>query len=180
MFPDHSKRDKAENIIQSAKNRSLTRTNLIQKRPAACRKKQPNEWKKKNKKQKKKNNKQTNNSALSTLNLTNWQLSLMFFFSKSENKTRVALYPGVSFTDSSRANPARPTGKGDIKNVKHSLKNQYKQNRFVKNLSDTPPTDHNKTLFSNLLEIRSHVNLIRSASISPQASYDTRSSQRNL
>ena len=45
MFPDQAKIDKAEKIIQSAKNRSLTRTNLSQKRLAASRKKQPNEKK---------------------------------------------------------------------------------------------------------------------------------------
>ena len=42
--------------------------------------------------------------------------TLINVFSKSENKTRAALYPGVSLTDSSRANPARRvvTGKSDI------------------------------------------------------------------
>ena len=45
MFPDQAKIDKAEKIIQSPKNRSLTRTNLSQKRLAASRKKQPNEKK---------------------------------------------------------------------------------------------------------------------------------------
>ena len=111
MFPDQAKRDKAEKIIQSAKNRSRTRTNLSQKRPAARRKKQS--IKKNNNNNKKiKINK---NWTQSTLNLTNWQLSLMFF-SESENKTRVVLYPGVSLTDSSHANPARRlvTGKSDI------------------------------------------------------------------
>ena len=43
MFPDQSKREKAENRIQSATNRSLARTSLSQKRPAANRKKQPKE-----------------------------------------------------------------------------------------------------------------------------------------
>ncbi|KAK2547375.1 hypothetical protein P5673_032674 [Acropora cervicornis] len=42
-FPDQSKREKAEKIIQSATNRSLIRTSLSQKRPAANRKKQPKE-----------------------------------------------------------------------------------------------------------------------------------------
>jgi len=43
MFPDQTEREKAEKRIQSATNRSMTRTNLSQKRPAASRKKQPKE-----------------------------------------------------------------------------------------------------------------------------------------
>ena len=43
IFPDQSEREKAEKRIQSGTNRSLTRKNLSQKRPAASRKKEPKE-----------------------------------------------------------------------------------------------------------------------------------------
>ena len=75
------------------------------------------------KKKKKAKKKKKNSKQLSTIDAKlNEVTTLINVFSKSENKTRVALYPGASFTDSSRANPARPlvTGKSDIKKVKHS------------------------------------------------------------
>ena len=43
MFPDQTKREKAEKRIQSATNRSLTRMNLSQTRPTENRKKKPKE-----------------------------------------------------------------------------------------------------------------------------------------
>ena len=43
MFPYQSKREEAEKKIQSATNRSLTRTNLGQKRPTASLKRKPKE-----------------------------------------------------------------------------------------------------------------------------------------
>ena len=137
MFPDQSKREKEEKRIQSATNRSLTRTNLSQKRPAASRKKQPKE----------KNELSTIKAKLNELT------TLMNVFSKSENKTRVAFYPRVSFTDSSRTNPARPFSHSKKRRQKRkALKNQYKQNndRYIKNLSDTALTDHDKTLLTRL------------------------------
>ena len=155
MFPDQSKREKAEKRIQSATNRSLTRTNLSQKRPAASRKKQPKE----------KNELSTIKAKLNELT------TLMNVFSKSENKTRVAFYPRVSFTDSSRANPARPFSHSKKRRQKRkALKNKYKQNndRYIKNLSDTALTDHDITLLSKGLKFiptppkpDSHKSLIR-------------------
>ena len=135
MFPDQTKREKAEKRIQSATNRSLTRTNLSQKRPAANRKKQPKE----------KNELSTIKAKLNELT------TLMNVFSKSENKTRVAFYPRVSSTDSCRANPARPASHSKKRRQKRkALKNQYKQNndRYIMNLSDTTLTDQDKTLLS--------------------------------
>ena len=79
----------------------------------------------------------------------------MNVFSKSENKTRVAFYPRISFTDSSRANPAPPFSHSKKRRPKRkALKNQYKQNndRYIKNLSDTALTDHDKTLLSKGLK----------------------------
>ena len=106
MFPDQTKREKAEKRIQSATNRSLTRTNLSQKRPAASRKKQPKE----------KNELSTMKARLNELT------TLMNVFSKSENKTRVA-FAHVSLL----LTPAAPalryplaTVKSDDKNAKHS------------------------------------------------------------
>ena len=139
MFPHQSKREKAEKRIQSATNRSLTRTNLSQKRPAASRKKQPKE----------KNELSTIKAKLNELT------TLMNVFSKSENKTRVAFYPRVSFTDSSRAIPARPFSHSKKRRQKRkALKNQYKHNndRYLKNLSDTALTDHDITLLSKGLK----------------------------
>ena len=74
---------------------------------------------------------------------------------KSENETKVALYPRVSFTDSSRANPVRSLSHSKKRRQKRKAhKNQYKQNndRFIKNLPDTPLTDHDKTLLSKGLK----------------------------
>ena len=139
MFPDQTKREKAEKRIQLATNRSLTRTNLSQKRPAASRKKQPKE----------KNELSTIKAKLNELT------TLMNVFSKSENKTRVAFYPRVSSTDSCRANPARPASHSKKRRQKRkALKNQYKQNndRYIMNLSDTTLTDQDKTLLSKGLK----------------------------
>ncbi|XP_067045490.1 uncharacterized protein [Acropora muricata] len=139
MFPDQTKREKAEKRIQSARNRSLTRTNLNQKRPAASRKKQPKE----------KNELSTIKAKLNELT------TLMNVFSKSENKTRVAFYPRVSSTDSCRANPARPASHSKKRRQKRkALINQYKQNndRYIMNLSDTTLTDQDKTLLSKGLK----------------------------
>ena len=125
--------------IQSATNRAMTRTNLSQKRPAPSRKKQ------------RKEKKELSNIKDKLNELT----TLMNVFSKSESKTRVALYPRVSFTDFSRASPARTVSHSKKRRQKRkALKNQYKQNndRFIKNLSDTPLTDHDKTLLSKGLK----------------------------
>ena len=56
-----------------------------------------------------KKNNNNNKKQLSTIDakLNELKYFINVFFSKSENKTRVALYPGVSLTDSSRANPSR-------------------------------------------------------------------------
>ena len=122
-----------------ATNRSLTRTNLSQKRPAASRKKQPKE-----------------KNELSTIKAKLTELTtLMKVFSESENKTRIAFYPRVSSTDSCRANPARPNSHSKKRRQKRkALKNQYKQNndRYIKNLSDTTLTDQDKTLLSKGLK----------------------------
>ena len=75
--------------------------------------------------------------------------------SKCENKTRVAFYPRVSFTDCSHANPARPLSHSEERRQKRkTLKNQYKENndRYIKNLSDPPLTDHDKTFLSKGLK----------------------------
>lgn len=69
-------------------------------------------------------------------------------FSKSKNKARVALYPRVSFTDSSRAKPARPLRHSKKRLQKRKAqKIEHKENndKFVKHLSDTPLTDHDET-----------------------------------
>ena len=79
MFPNQSKREEAEKKIQSATNRSLTRTNLGQKRPTASLKKQ---------------SKEKNELSMIKAKLTTF-MNLVY---KSKNKTRVALYPLVCFT----------------------------------------------------------------------------------
>ena len=139
MFPDQTKREKAEKRRQSATNRSLTRMNLGQKRPAASRKKQ----------QKEKN-------ELSTIKAKHNELTtLMNVFSESKNKTRAAFYPCVSSTDSCRANPAQPASHGKKRRQEcKALKNKYKQNndKYIKNLSDTTLTDQEKTLPSKALK----------------------------
>ena len=79
----------------------------------------------------------------------------MDVFSKNENKTKVAFYPHVSSTDSSRANLARPPSHSKKPCQKRkALKNQYKQknDRYIKNLSDTTLTDQDKTFLSKGLK----------------------------
>ena len=87
MIPEPSKREQAEKRIRSATNRSQRRAN----RPKASR---PN---------------QNQAAEISDLKAKISELStFVLAFSKRENKTeRVAIYPNVCFTDSSRAKPAR-------------------------------------------------------------------------
>ena len=133
MFLDRSKRKKAEKKLQSATDQSLTRTNLRPKRPAENRKKQPKE--------------QINEQSTIKVKL-NDQKTLTNVFSKSKNKARVALYPRVSFTDSSRAKPARPLRhRKKWLQKRKAQKNEHKKNndKFVKHPSDAPLTDHDET-----------------------------------
>ena len=65
----------------------------------------------------------------------------MNVFSKRENKTtRVALYPGVSFPDSSRATPACPFSKCKAHNIQY----KYNNDKYIKNLSNVDLTDTDK------------------------------------
>ena len=80
--------------------------------------------------------------------------TLVNVFAKRENKTRVAIYSNVSFTDFARATPARPFSKSKKRQLKpkaHDI--QYKPTqRYVKKLSNVDLADNDKALLSKGLK----------------------------
>jgi len=79
----------------------------------------------------------------------------MNVFSKRENKTRVAIYSGVSFTNSARATPARLISKSKKRQLKckaHKLQYTPNNDRYIKNLSNIALTDNDKALLSKGLK----------------------------
>lgn len=90
MFPDQSDREKAEKRIQSGTNRSLSRKNISQKRPAASRKKQLKE-----------------NNELRTIKAKLNELTTLIkiFLPNAKIKRELHFTHVCLFTGSSRANP---------------------------------------------------------------------------
>ena len=84
--------------------------------------------------------------------------TLVIAFSKQENKTeRVAIYPNVCFTDSSRAKPAQShTIKSDpesAKQIKISTKTNSGHNeKFIKNMSNKDFTEQETALLAKGLK----------------------------
>ena len=154
MIPEPSKREQAEKRIRSATNRSQRRAN----KPKAAR---PN---------------QNQAAEISDLKERISELStLVLAFSKRENKTeRVAIYPNVCFTDSSRAKPARSQTISQKRSRKRKAnKNQYKNKlrthneKFIKNMSNKDLTDQETALLAKGLKFiptpppASHKSLLR-------------------
>ena len=131
LFPDQNKHEQAERRLQSTTSRLVNRNTARQK--SASRRQKPND--------------ELRNLKAKLDELT----TLMNVFSKRENKTRVAIYSGVSFTDSARATPARLISKSKKRQLKRKAhKIQYTPNndRYIKNLSNIALTDNDKALLS--------------------------------
>jgi len=139
VFPDQNKREQAERRLQSATSRSVNRNTARQK--SASRRQKPND--------------ELCNLKVKLNELT----TLVNVFSKRENKTRVAIYSGVSFTDSAGATPARLISKSKKRQLKRKAhKIQYTPNndRYIKNLSNIALTDNDKVLLSKRPQIYSY------------------------
>ena len=78
---------------------------------------------------------------------------------KIRKKERVALYPNVSFTDSSRAKPVQTQTTSQKRSTKcKASRNQYKNNlrtnneKFIRNMSNTNLTDQEIALLAKGLK----------------------------